>query len=111
MSDQHNLSSATVQKIRATLANFPEIEKAVLFGSRAKGSSKPGSDIDLALFGRDLNTALLDQIDNALDDLFLPYRIDLIIHDRIAHRDLLDHIARVGILFYEPLPAVATPLN
>ena len=49
MNDKVTLPPASAQKIRATFATFPHIEKAVLFGSRAKGTAKPGSDIDLAL--------------------------------------------------------------
>src|SRR4051812_34989874 len=101
MKDEFTLPAVTVEKIRSTLADFPEIEKAVLFGSRAKGVPRAGSDIDLALFGPELNAQLLDRIGDALDDLFLPYRIDLIIHERIAHQDLRKHIARVGVLLYE----------
>ena len=47
----YGLSDATVEKIQTVLAGFPQVEKALLYGSRAKGSFKPGSDIDLTLIG------------------------------------------------------------
>jgi uncharacterized protein len=97
----HGLSDATVKKIREVLAGFPEVEKAVLYGSRAKGTFKPGSDIDLTLCGPALSLSLLGQIDTALDDLLLPYEMDLSLMSSITHPGLLDHIRRVGVGLYE----------
>lgn len=95
------LSEKTIQGINDTFAAFPQIEKAVIFGSRAKGNYKNGSDIDLTLHGRELTTKLLRKIENELDELLLPYKIDLSIFERISNPDFVDHIQCVGILFYE----------
>jgi uncharacterized protein len=97
----HGLSDATVRKIRAVLAGFPEVEKAVLYGSRAKGTFKPGSDIDLTLCGPELSFRLLARIETALDDLLVPYEMDLSLMCSITHPALLDHIRRVGVVLYE----------
>ena len=103
----HGLSDATVKKIQEVLAGFPEVEKAVLYGSRAKGTFKPGSDIDLTLCGPELSFSLLARIETALDDLLLPYEMDLSLVSSITHPALLDHIRGLGVVFYEkqPLPA------
>src|SRR6266496_974243 len=103
----HGMTSETVNRIRSVFAHFPEVEKAVLYGSRAKGNYKRGSDIDLTLFGSGLNTSILSQIDSALDDLLLPYKIDISILANISHSDLIDHIRRVGVVFYEKQSAAA----
>lgn len=95
------LSDADVARIRGVFARFPAIDKAVLYGSRAKGNYKQGSDIDLTLYGKDLTTAQLGDIAEALDDLLLPYQIDLSIFAHLNHPDLRDHIERVGQVFYE----------
>jgi len=97
----HGLTSETVDRIRSVLARFPEVEKAVLYGSRAKGNYKRGSDIDLAVLGPDLNASVLSQINSGLDDLLLPQKIDVSIFAKISHADLIDHIRRVGVVFYE----------
>ncbi|HSV86085.1 MAG TPA: nucleotidyltransferase domain-containing protein [Levilinea sp.] len=94
------LTEATIQKIHAVLANYPQVEQAILYGSRAKGNYKPGSDIDLALLGTDLSLARLNQIANDLDDLLLPYHIDLFVIADIDQPDLIDQINRVGTVFY-----------
>ena len=96
----HGLSEATVAKIWDVLARFSAVEGAVLYGSRAKGTFKPGSDIDLTLLGKRLTLATLGDIADALDDLLLPYEIDLSIFDQIEHEGLRGHIRRVGRIFY-----------
>ncbi len=100
----HGLSAATVAKICGVLARVPAVEKAVLYGSRAKGTFKPGSDIDLTLVGKNLSTAELGAIADALDDLLLPYQIDLSILQQIENPELRAHIGRVGQVFYEKRP-------
>ncbi len=94
------LSDATVAKISNVFRRFPAVEKAVLYGSRAKGNYKSGSDIDLTLYGADLTADLRSQIALALDDLLLPYTIDLSIFDDLNYGELQAHIERVGIVFY-----------
>jgi predicted nucleotidyltransferase len=96
----HGLSAATVARINGVLARYPEVKRAILYGSRAKGNFKPGSDIDLTLCGPDLTPASLAAIEDALDDLLLPYTIDLSIFDLLDHASLREHIERVGREFY-----------
>ncbi|MBU1369607.1 MAG: nucleotidyltransferase domain-containing protein [Bacteroidetes bacterium] len=86
-----------LESIRRVIKSFPKIEDAVLFGSRAKGTYSNGSDIDIALKGG--NMLLNDMLDlsNALEELLLPYKFDLIIYDRITESALIDHINKVGI--------------
>ena len=100
----HGLSANTVDRIVTVLSRHPEIEKAVLYGSRAKGNYRTGSDIDLTLFGPQLNHSLLAQIDDELDDVLLPYKIDLSIFTNLTHPELIEHIQRVGVVFYERAP-------
>lgn len=95
------LEEPVIARIQTVLARFPEIQRAVIYGSRAKGDHKPGSDIDLTLFGDRLNSALLSSISAYLDDLMLPYTFDLSIFDELEHTDLREHIERVGQTFYE----------
>jgi uncharacterized protein len=96
------LSKATIEKIHSVLARYPQVETAVLYGSRAKGNYKPGSDIDLTLHGdEDLTLRVLLRLMSEMDDLLLPYTIDLSIFHTIDDPDLIDHIERVGAPFYE----------
>lgn len=79
---------------------YPEVEQVILYGSRAMGNFKPGSDIDLCMVGPNLTLPLLLKIDTDLDDLLLPYKIDLSIRDHIDNPDLTAHIQRAGVSFY-----------
>ncbi len=96
----HGLSEDTVARITSALAHFPDVEKAVIYGSRAKGNYRKGSDIDLVLFGDGLTDNLMSRIYWALDDLLLPYKIDLSLFSKLKHPALIDHIRRVGIVLY-----------
>lgn len=97
---KYGLPDHTVDQICAVLAQHPEVERAVLYGSRAKGNYKPGSDIDLTLFGPALTQAQCATIADALDDLLLPYCIDLSLFVELRHPELEAHIRRVGVVFY-----------
>jgi len=101
MSPSHGLSEPTVKKLQAVFAAFPEVEKAVLYGSRAKGNFKPGSDIDLTLMGEGIDDRLSSRIYWALDDLLLPWQIDLSLFSKLRHPGLIDHIQRVGIPLFD----------
>jgi predicted nucleotidyltransferase len=101
MSADHGLADGTVAQIHDALSRFPEVEKAILYGSRAKGNYKPGSDVDLALIGDRMTQRILGQIQDELEDGQLPYRFDLSIFSQVTHPDLIEHIRRVGVLFYE----------
>lgn len=94
------LKPDVIDAISKVFSAFPEVEEVILYGSRAKGNFKPGSDIDLCLVGADLTLPSLLKIDTDLDDLLLPYKIDLSIRDHIDNPDLLAHIQRAGVSFY-----------
>lgn len=94
------LKEQSIEAIRAVLAAHPSVKKALLYGSRAKGTFKAGSDIDLTLCGAALTLKELGDIAEELDDLLLPYQIDLSIFDRLDHAGLREHIERVGVVFY-----------
>ena len=72
------------------------VEQVILYGSRAKGNYKEGSDIDLTLKGN-LTFDDLVKMSVTLDDLNLPWKMDLSLYSQIENKDLLDHIDRVGI--------------
>jgi len=98
---QYGLSDTVIEKICDVLSRHSSVEKAVLYGSRAKGTFKPGSDIDLSLHGATITLNELGDIDSELDDLLLPYTFDLLIFDTLNHAKLREHIERVGKVFYQ----------
>lgn len=88
-----------------SLKQFPEIESAIVFGSRATGNFKPGSDIDIALQGNQIKQFTYSKLSGILnDELSLPWHFDIIPFNAIQNDDLKDHINRVGIEFYKKDP-------
>lgn len=101
MIERFGLSEATILKIQSALAQFPIIDSAVLYGSRAKGNYWPGSDIDLTLkLNAEAPTDFLAKVMLALDDLELIYLFDVSVLETLDNPDLIAHIQRVGIEFY-----------
>lgn len=75
----------------------PRVVRAVIYGSRAKGTYRQGSDVDLCLDAPALDFSSLVNLENRIDDLYLPWRFDISVRQRITSQPLLDHIDRVGI--------------
>lgn len=98
---EFGLSPTTLETIRRILADVPTVEKALIYGSRAKGTNRPGSDIDLTLFGQSLDLDILGKIATRLEESPIPYQVDLSLFDQINNAGLLEHIKRVGKLFYQ----------
>jgi predicted nucleotidyltransferase len=99
---QYGLSDRALNTITAILAKYPGIQSVVLYGSRAKGNYKIGSDIDITLrTGDSFSHADLLRLMNDFDDSDLPYLVDISLFDAIGNADLKDHIRRVGKVLYE----------
>jgi predicted nucleotidyltransferase len=90
------LSRRAVDLLRGVFSDYPAVIRAIVYGSRAKGNYRNGSDIDIALEGSALTYHDLLRIETALDDLMLPWGIDLSLLSHIDNPALRDHIARVG---------------
>ncbi|NBI13871.1 nucleotidyltransferase domain-containing protein [[Haemophilus] felis] len=95
------LSERSTARIKAILAKYPEVEQAIIYGSRAKGNYREGSDVDLTLKGSQLTHEIAARIWNDLDDSYLPYLFDLSIYHQLTHAPFIEHIDRVGQLFYQ----------
>lgn len=94
------LEQDVIEKINSVLSTYSQIKKAVIYGSRAKGNFKPGSDIDICLIAPDFDFTDFLSLQNELDDLLLPYKIDLALFHQIDNTNLIEHIGRVGVPFY-----------
>ncbi|MFM7527286.1 MAG: nucleotidyltransferase domain-containing protein [Nodosilinea sp.] len=103
------LSETVIEQINGVLAQVPQVEAAIIYGSRAKGNYTPGSDIDLTLMGSELTEGQLLQLETWLDDLLLPYSLDISRFQGLQNPALIDHIQRVGQDFYRRQPAAHRP--
>jgi predicted nucleotidyltransferase len=95
------LKENVIEEVKGVFEKYRQVKKAILYGSRAKGNYKNGSDIDLTLVGQELDLQLLHKIELEIDDLLLPYSFDISIFHHLSSPDLIEHIDRVGVVFYE----------
>ena len=98
-----DLSAQVISKLHSVLAQHANVERAVIYGSRAKGNYRQGSDIDICLFapqGLDLSYLEMTNILDEIDDLLLPYAVDLSVFTHIENPDLRAHIERMGQVLY-----------
>ena len=98
---EFGLPESTLACVRRILAANPNVEKAILYGSRAKGNYKTGSDIDLTLLGAKLAYHDLADIAGQLEESTIPYLVDLSLFAHVDNPNLIEHIERVGIVFYQ----------
>lgn len=95
------LDEKTINDIIEILKRYEEVESAKIFGSRARGDYRKASDIDIALFGDNLTFSINTKIFYEIDDLYLPYKIDLINFNSIGSENKIkDNILKEGVEFY-----------
>lgn len=92
-------SEIAYKKIKNLLSQFAEFEKVVIFGSRALGTYREGSDIDLAVFGGSISNISLRKFKILYDELNLPYQLDIIHYESIDNPALKKHIDDYGVSF------------
>lgn len=92
----YGLTEQQLSDIKRVLSSFPEVSTAILYGSRARGDYKPYSDIDIAVGGSQLSHSHLANLEMKLDDLLLPFFIDLSDIKTITNHALVNNIKREG---------------
>ncbi|MBO7616674.1 MAG: nucleotidyltransferase domain-containing protein [Bacteroidales bacterium] len=97
---EFGLKDNEINALRVTLASIPEVEEAIIYGSRARGTNKQASDIDITLKGKSLTYLQLALLDAKIDDLYLPYFVDLSLFSMLRNADLIDNIVREGKVLY-----------
>ena len=95
------LNDIELQALCSVLASMPEVEEAIIYGSRARGTNHIASDIDITLKGNELTYLQLALLDAKIDDLYLPYFVDLSLFSMLKNSDLLESINREGKVLYK----------
>ena len=94
-------ANAVDQELSTDLSQYPHVEETIVFGSRAKGNHKPGSDIDIAIKGSALTREDICSLAGAFEESLLPFFVDLLAYSSISNPELKAHIDRVGITIYK----------
>ena len=101
MTMDHGIPESTLRTLEAIFKKYPGIKQVVLYGSRAKGNYRNGSDIDMTLKTDNTFTRSdLLAIAGDFEDSDMPYFVDVLIYDEISNPDLKAHIDRVGKILY-----------
>jgi predicted nucleotidyltransferase len=101
LENKFGLTERDISTIRNILIKYPEVQKVLIFGSRAKGNYKPGSDIDLAVFNAGVSETLIRRLHADFEESSLPYRIELYNFPSLKSAEFISHIERVGIVIYD----------
>lgn len=94
------LKDVEISALCNVLASVPEVEEAIIYGSRARGKNRISSDIDITLKGSNLTYLQLALLDAKIDDLYLPYFVDLSLFSMLRNTDLIESIEREGKVLY-----------
>ena len=95
------LTDSEMQEVIGYLEKNPKISRVILYGSRAKGTYRPFSDVDITLVGNELTLSDVSALEELLYYSYLPYKFDISIFSRLKNQKLIEHIRRVGIVIYE----------
>jgi predicted nucleotidyltransferase len=89
-----------LQGLQDVFSNHPSIQSVTMYGSRAKGNYRHNSDIDLVITAPDMTWGEFNCVEQEIDDLLLPWKVDLALLHHIENQDLLDHVSRVGVTIF-----------
>lgn len=98
--NKYGLTERDMNTIRSIFRSFPEVKTVHLFGSRAKGNYRLGSDVDLAVMNQGVSSRTLARLNGRFEESSLPYNIDLVDFNSLTKKEFIEHIQRVGIPFF-----------
>jgi uncharacterized protein len=98
--EKFGLKPDDIQKIINVIHRYPQIYKAVIYGSRAKGNFKNGSDVDISIFcsEKDINFRITGELN---EETLMPYHFDVVNYLSIKNEDLKKQIDKFGVVIYE----------
>ena len=97
---KYGLTNKQLQEIIAILQRYPQISEALIFGSRAMGNYKDGSDVDIALKGQVSHSIAVTIQHELEEETYLPFFFDVVAYGAISNEKLTKHIDMYGQVFY-----------
>lgn len=99
--EQFGIDKSIIEDIVNIIRKYKEVTRAVIFGSRARGDYKKASDIDIALFGDNLTNTINTKIFFEIDELYMPYKVDLINFNTLGKENRIrENILKEGVEIY-----------
>ncbi len=98
---KYGLSEKQLKEMKRIFSHYPEIEEAILFGSRAMETHKEASDVDISITGRQADFSLAASLkDHFEEETYLPFFFDVVVYENIQSEDLKQHIQDKGVVLY-----------
>ncbi|KAB3529686.1 nucleotidyltransferase domain-containing protein [Alkaliphilus serpentinus] len=98
---KYGLSEESLNRIVSAISTFQEIKKAAIFGSRAMGNYKNGSDVDIVIYGEKISNEIVNSLSVTLNEVMpLPYYFDIVHYEALDHNGLRDHIDGYAIMIF-----------
>lgn len=97
----YGLTDSEMQILHELFAENEKIEQVILYGSRAKGTYKPFSDVDISIVGKGLTEQDVNRLYAALDESPIPYMFDIFTFDTLKNEIRKDHSSRSGVILYQ----------
>ncbi|RYG40927.1 MAG: nucleotidyltransferase domain-containing protein [Chitinophagaceae bacterium] len=94
------LTQRSIKELHTIFSKYPDITRVNIFGSRAKGNYKTGSDIDLAIINEGLSPKTISRVLGECNESSLPVKVDLVDFNALTNPEFIDHINRIGVPFY-----------
>jgi predicted nucleotidyltransferase len=98
--ESFGLPAYAMESLNGVFRKHPAIDRVTLYGSRAKGNFRHNSDIDLMITAPEMDWSEFNQMGTEIDDLLLPWKVDLALLNHVENQDLLDHVSRVGVQIF-----------
>ena len=99
--NNYGLTERVMQTLHDILYKYPEVLLVHIFGSRAIGTNKPGSDIDLAIMNKGTGSQTLLRLKSDFEESSLPYKVDLVEFHTLTNPDFVENIKQEGTIFYQ----------
>lgn len=87
-------------ELQTIFSKYKEIEKVLLFGSRAREDNKYNSDVDLCLFGENITHLIQVKVFIDIDEINTPLSFDILNFNELTKKELIDNIINEGIEIY-----------
>lgn len=101
------LRAEDIKQLRDIIFSFPEVHQAIIFGSRAMGNYKNGSDVDIALKGKNITHEIVTEIKYRLNEgTTMPYFFDVVDYDELQNEELIIHINQFGRVLFTTRPSL-----
>jgi predicted nucleotidyltransferase len=95
------INELSINILKNIFSKYENIKEVNLYGSRAKGNHHDRSDVDLVICNSNIDRQLLGNLILEINNSNFPYMVDIQVFENLKNEKLIEHINRVGKVFYK----------